>query len=217
MVGLKLLVLSLTLLLLLFPKSVLADSVIDNKVITLINNERSKQNLPTLSSSDKLNQASTEHNKKMYDCSIKFGVDSCFVHQVTQLGEDTLMNRINQTNYSATAVGEIIAWGYRTPETAVVGWMNSSGHRSIILSSSYKDIGCNFYTSNFWTCDFGKSSKPQPSNSPSVSPSSSPSQKPSVNPSIIPSASPTPVGSISPVPSSKPWYCVYFPTISQCR
>ena len=40
--------------------------------------------------------------------------------------------------------GENIAAGYPTPEAAVKGWMNSSGHRANILSSQFTHIGVGY-------------------------------------------------------------------------
>jgi uncharacterized protein YkwD len=40
-----------------------------------------------------------------------------------------------------TLIGENIAMGYKTPEEAVAGWMNSSGHRANILNAKFTRIG----------------------------------------------------------------------------
>ena len=51
--------------------------------------------------------------------------------------------------------GENIAWGQRTPEQVMQGWMNSSGHRANILNASYTAIGVGYYRNaagtNYWT------------------------------------------------------------------
>ena len=43
---------------------------------------------------------------------------------------------------------ENIAWGQKTPEEVVTGWMNSSGHRANILSSKFTFIGVGVYRSS---------------------------------------------------------------------
>jgi uncharacterized protein YkwD len=47
---------------------------------------------------------------------------------------------------------------YSTPAAAVQGWMNSSGHRAIILGS-YCDVGVGYATGGsygyYWTLDVG--------------------------------------------------------------
>jgi hypothetical protein len=40
-----------------------------------------------------------------------------------------------------TAAAENIASGYRTPEDAVIGWMNSDGHKENTLNPAYNSIG----------------------------------------------------------------------------
>ena len=54
--------------------------------------------------------------------------------------------------------GENIAAGYPTPEEAVKGWMNSSGHRANILSSHFTHIGVGYAKGgpygHYWTQQF---------------------------------------------------------------
>ncbi|MCL2170240.1 MAG: stalk domain-containing protein [Defluviitaleaceae bacterium] len=51
------------------------------------------------------------------------------------------------------AMAENIAFGQRTPQEVVDGWMNSPGHRRNILYQSYTQIGIGFYN-NRWTQKF---------------------------------------------------------------
>lgn len=44
-------------------------------------------------------------------------------------------------------VGENIAYGQRSPQEVVTGWMNSAGHRENILKSSFTKIGVGVYES----------------------------------------------------------------------
>ena len=44
------------------------------------------------------------------------------------------------------SAGENIAKGYRTVDAVMKGWMNSSGHRANILSSSYTQLGVGYCT-----------------------------------------------------------------------
>jgi uncharacterized protein YkwD len=42
------------------------------------------------------------------------------------------------------ALGEDIAWGegeLSTPDSIVTAWMNSAGHRAVILDRDYRDVG----------------------------------------------------------------------------
>jgi serralysin len=180
----------------------------------------------------------------MNNCALQNGlIASCFAHQITLLDEPVLKDRIDATGYNAQAWAENIARGYTSPESVVSGWMNSSGHRANILSSTTKNIGCDFKdgksgsTSYFyWTCDFGKSYDTQseptitytPSPTPSIKPTTTPTPTPSPTstprPTVTPTSTPKPIVtssptiSPSPTPSSslKPWWCVYVPTYSGC-
>jgi len=54
-------------------------------------------------------------------------------------------------------IGENIAWGYRTAEEVMIGWMNSPGHRANILNPDYTHIGvgqCDGCKTH-WTQTFG--------------------------------------------------------------
>lgn len=44
----------------------------------------------------------------------------------------------------ASRVGENIAAGYGSPEEAVIGWMNSPGHRANILNPDYTELGVGY-------------------------------------------------------------------------
>jgi uncharacterized protein YkwD len=214
---------------LVFPGQVKAQSVTDSKLVQLINLERQKQGLPPLNFSSKLFQAAKTHNELMNNCANLHGKTACFKHQVTQLGELPLMDRIKATGYNPKSVGEIIGWGYKTPEDMVKGWMASTGHRGNILTTERVDIGCNFlnagsgdYRKMWWTCDFGKSFTSQPSSAPIVTSTPTPSPTASPTPTPTPSASPTvsPRPTVSPTPSpittEKPWWCVFFPSSTSC-
>jgi serralysin len=216
-----------------------------DQVMTLINQERGKNGLPSYNKSDRLIQSSLKHNQTMYNCSKLYAFNSCFSHQVTVMNEPTLMGRISATGYNPQAVSENIGWGQTSSQQIVSAWMGSTGHRAAILNSTYKDVGCSLlntangtYSGMWWSCNFGKSfsiqpsaspspsPKPsaspsiRPSASPSVKPSASPSIRPSVSPSVKPSASPSPRPLLTPPPTpspDKPWWCPYQPTSRYCQ
>ena len=48
--------------------------------------------------------------------------------------------------------GENIAYGYKTAQSVMDGWMDSSGHRANILNASYSRIGVGYVSNgNYWT------------------------------------------------------------------
>jgi uncharacterized protein YkwD len=216
---------------LIYPGQVEAQSAIDNRVVQLINSERQKQNLTPLNFSSKLYQSAKTHNELMNNCANLYGKADCFKHQVTQMGELPLMDRIKAAGYNPKSVGEIIGWGYKTPEEMVKGWMGSSGHRGNILTTERVDVGCNFldagagdYRKMWWTCDFGKSfttSTATPVPSPTISPRPTSSVSPSISPTPSPKSTVNPTPTSSPTATqvvvSKPWWCSLFPMISSCN
>jgi hypothetical protein len=62
-------------------------------------------------------------------------------------------------------VGENLGYGYRSPDEAFQGWINSPGHRDNILNPDYQSIGIGYYRlgndtgnanwNDYWTQKFG--------------------------------------------------------------
>ena len=52
----------------------------------------------------------------------------------------TLRERVTAAGYMG-AVGENLAGGHKTLESAIEGWMNSTGHRSTLLSRKFVEFG----------------------------------------------------------------------------
>ena len=101
------------------------------EVLTLTNQERSKQGLEPLAICPTLDNAAQMHAEAMND-------QGFFEHENPFTGEDP-SSRGEQAGYGPY-VGENIAMGYQTPREVVRGWMDSPGHRENILSS-YLHLG----------------------------------------------------------------------------
>ena len=101
------------------------------EVLTLTNQERSKQGLGPLAICPTLDNAAQMHAEAMND-------QGFFEHENPFTGEDP-SSRGEQAGYGPY-VGENIAMGYQTPREVVRGWMNSPGHRENILSD-YLHLG----------------------------------------------------------------------------
>ncbi len=60
--------------------------------------------------------------------------------------------------HTTAAVAENIAMGQQSVDAAILSWMNSSGHRANMLSSSYSQIGVAAYRANngtiYWCQQF---------------------------------------------------------------
>jgi len=128
-------------------------SAFETDILTLVNQERSAQHLHSLSWDTELHDAARGH-------SVDMAANNYFSH--TSQDGRTFSDRIQAAGYQYNTAGENIAAGYSTPEAAMNGWMNSSGHRANILNSSYCDLGVGYaYDSgstydHYWTQDFGR-------------------------------------------------------------
>jgi serine protease len=62
--------------------------------------------------------------------------------------------RISRAGYPWRRWGEIVAMGQPTPEAVVTAWMNSSGHRAIILTPELTEVGI-AKSGAYWCCCWG--------------------------------------------------------------
>jgi uncharacterized protein YkwD len=117
-------------------------------VLELVNQERSKYDRPPLAGDNRLTAAARAHSRDMSD-------NNYFSH--TSQDGRTVGQRITVAGYSWNRCGENIARGYSSPEAVMLGWMNSDGHRSNILSADYCDLGVGYFSSGrYWTQNFGR-------------------------------------------------------------
>ena len=84
------------------------------------------------------------------------GRTGAFSH--TGRGGSNFVSRAKAAGYAHPSA-ENIAWGYRSAEDVVTGWMNSPGHRTNILNCRSKTVGTGaVYAQNgapYYTQDFG--------------------------------------------------------------
>ena len=115
----------------------------ENEVIRLVNTERSKNGLSPLTANWELSRVARYKSQDMAD-------NGYFSHTSPTYG--TPFQMMKSFGLSFRTAGENIAYGQRTPQAVVNAWMNSSGHRANILSSSYTQIGVGYVASgNYWT------------------------------------------------------------------
>ncbi|MFC9454996.1 CAP domain-containing protein [Streptomyces sp. NPDC056983] len=117
------------------------------RVLTLVNNERSKAGCSPLTMNAKLTKAAQDHSK-----------DMASHHNMSHTGSDgsSPADRITRAGYSWSSYGENVAYGYSTPEKVMAAWMSSPGHKRNILDCSFKEIGIGLAQPNgYWTQDFG--------------------------------------------------------------
>ena len=126
--------------------------VLETEVIRLVNAERAKAGRSAL----------TENNEVSRVARIKsndFIENNYFSHNSPTYG--TPFEMLESFGITFTAAAENIARGQRTAAEAMNSWMNSSGHRANILSSTYNQIGVGVARANdgtlHWTQIFIRS------------------------------------------------------------
>lgn len=124
------------------------------EMLNLVNNQRCAIGAPPVSMNAALNAASQRHSNDM-----AYNMNSYISHTGTDGSSPA--SRALQAGYSYTALAENIAAGYPTVSDVFQGWWNSTGHRSNMLNTNYREMGLaltmrsgTVYT-YYWTQMFG--------------------------------------------------------------
>ncbi len=124
----------------------------ETEVVKLTNAERLAHGCKALRIDSRLVTAARAHSTDM----VKAG----FFDHTGSDGSNFVTREVRAGYPRNGASAENIAYGYRTPEQVVTGWMNSSGHRKNILNCASTAVGVGLaYTSGgapYWTQDFGR-------------------------------------------------------------
>ena len=125
------------------PQTDTTVSSYEAEVIRLVNEIRVQNGLSALKTNWELSRVARYKSQDMVD-------NHYFSHTSPTYGTPFEMMRAFGLSYRAA--GENIAYGQTTPQAIVTAWMNSSGHRANILSSSYTQIGVGYVAKgNYWT------------------------------------------------------------------
>ncbi len=124
-------------------------------LLIYINEARRQFDLPPLQYVYELSVAAQEHVEDMaaYRYTGHVGSDGSFPAE-----------RLLWANYGRAYAGEATAWGFEHAYQAVEFWINSPGHRAILLNQYASDVGVAFkadYNSPnvwYWTAEFGNAS-----------------------------------------------------------
>lgn len=100
------------------------------QVVELVNKERNKNGLASLTMDSELNRAAAVRAKE---------TAQSFSH--TRPNGSSCFTALDEIGYSYSSAGENIAMGQSSPSEVVNAWMNSEGHRANILNSSFTKIG----------------------------------------------------------------------------
>ncbi|GAA2350818.1 CAP domain-containing protein [Dactylosporangium salmoneum] len=126
-------------------------AAIENDVVTLTNNFRQANGCGALRVDSRLVAAARAHSTDM--------VTNNFFDHAGSNGS-SFVQREAAAGYTTGASAENIAWGYRTAQDVVNGWINSPGHRANMLNCSSVAVGVGLaYKTDgtpYWTQDFGR-------------------------------------------------------------
>lgn len=118
-------------------------TAMEQEVIRLVNEERSKVGLTALKSNTKLSSVARLKSQDMR-------TNNYFSHTSPTYGSPFEM--IKQFGVSYSYAGENIAKGQTSAKAVVDAWMNSTGHRENILNSNYTEIGVGLDKNGYyWT------------------------------------------------------------------
>lgn len=106
------------------------------QIIDLVNIERGKNNLISLTINNELSNSAQTYAQYMAD-------KNFFSHNGPN-GSTFISRNKSAGYYPYYTLGENIAAGQHTPQQAMAAWMNSSGHRANILNPDYKEIGVGY-------------------------------------------------------------------------
>ncbi|PAE07554.1 hypothetical protein CHI12_10975 [Terribacillus saccharophilus] len=116
----------------------------EQQVIEITNVMRSHFDVPPLKWNDQVAAVALGHSEDMQK-------QQYFSH-VTPSGEE-LGDRLADGQVRFQSAGENIAAGYTDAPAAMIGWLNSEGHRKTMLDASYEELGVGvyryYYTQNF--------------------------------------------------------------------
>jgi uncharacterized protein YkwD len=118
-------------------------ATVGRAVRCLVNAERAAHGLKPLRASRQLRVAAERHGADMV-------ANHFFDHVSPSAGAVT--DRARRAGYVRNgdyALGEDIAWGegeLSTPQSIVTAWMNSPGHRAVILHREFRDVGIGVIT-----------------------------------------------------------------------
>lgn len=134
------------------PIAVPPNSTMAEQLFLYINEARRQFDLPPLTNNVALNVAAQNHAGDM----AAFGFTA-------HTGSDgsTPAERLIWHQYGGGYAGEATAWGFEFPYEAVEFWVNSPGHRRIILNRWATEVGVGFTVKYdapnvwYWTAEFG--------------------------------------------------------------
>ncbi len=176
----------------------------------LINAYRASNGLGALSISVTLSQSAQWKSEDM-------GTNNYFAHDDVPIGR-SWAQRIRDCGYTySTFIGENLAAGMSSAQSAFDAWKASPGHNANMLNANYKAIGIGraYAPSStygwYWSTDFGGVEDGTPPPTPTPTPTTPPptptptnTPAPTNTPSPTPTGTPPPTNTPSPTPTGTP-------------
>lgn len=117
------------------------------QVVDLVNQERAKAGLSPVTADSTVQTAAQVRAQE---------IETSFSH--TRPNGSSFDTALTQQGIKFNGCGENIAWGQKSPQEVMTGWMNSDGHRANILNAKYTKIGVGYHQNasgtNYWTQEF---------------------------------------------------------------
>lgn len=114
------------------------------RVVELVNEERAKAGLNPLTLQKDITEAAQVR-----------AIETVTSFSHTRPDGRHFSTALKEAGVSYRGAGENIAWGQKTPEQVMNGWMNSAGHRANILNEKYTSIGIGYHQNsagvNYWS------------------------------------------------------------------
>ena len=168
-----------------------------SQMIKLINQARASAHLPALTADSSLTSVARWRSKDMYD-------RNYFSHTIPSPPGGNVFDELKRRGICYTTAGENIGSNDYPDDVATQtmfnGWMNSSGHRAIILGAGFNHVGIGAfkgtgsdYPNHLWTAVFthpcGSSAPRQtPKPTPKPTPRTAPTPKPTPHATPRPTA-----------------------------
>ncbi len=114
------------------------------RIVELVNEERAKAGLNPVTLKEDVTAAAQVR-----------AVESETLFSHTRPDGTSFVTALKEAGVSYRGAGENIAWGQKSPEEVMKGWMNSAGHRANILNEKYTTIGVGYHQNaagvNYWS------------------------------------------------------------------
>ncbi len=129
------------------------------QIVDLVNAEREKVGLAPLTMDIQLNNAAQIRATEQY---------TLFSH--TRPNDSAYRTVLDENGISYMGCGENVAYGFRSPQAVMEGWMNSEGHKANILQEKFTHIGIGYYVGpngyHYWSQLFTFQQAPEVSTEP---------------------------------------------------